>query len=132
MIEFLNQVLFFTALFVLIAVYVEFKEVRRLLREIRDATAATAYYVYQQSTASSGQTDEKRQEGDVVSTELTKEELCVINYLRETGGCDILLNIKVKCGNVSQKVLRRLTEIKRIDNRYMYCLKQEFFEVEAE
>ncbi|MGC9131895.1 MAG: hypothetical protein ACP5H5_09980 [Pyrobaculum sp.] len=137
MIDYLNQVLFFIALFVLIAVYMEFREVVKLLREIRDAAAATAYYVYQQSSAASSQSSEKRreerqeearEERGAASVELTKEELCVIEYLRDAGGCDILLNIKQKCGNVSQAVMRRIAEIRRVENRYMYCLKPEFFE----
>jgi hypothetical protein len=132
MIDYLNQVLFFIALFVLITVYMEFREVVRLLREIRDAAVATAYYVYQQSSAA--QTGEKRREErqeearDSASVELTKEELCVIEYLRDAGGCDILLNIKQKCGNVSQATMRRIAEVRRVENKYMYCLKPEFFE----
>jgi hypothetical protein len=120
MTEFLNQVLFFIALFVLVAVYMEFREVVRLLRDIRDAAASAAYYTYLLARGGQQQADSQQQEDDgVQQADLTAEELCVIEHLRAVG-CDTFDNIKQKCPGASYRILTRVASRRRGG---MYCLK---------
>ena len=130
-VEFLSQVLFFMALFILIAIYVEFREVRRLLKEVRDAVAATAYYMYYVYSAPAGGQDhgektreEGAQSGADQSVEATKDELCVIEYLRSVN-CAQLSDIKRVCKNATQATVKRVAEARRVDNKLVYCIKTE-------